>query len=176
MTTWLLFLALASAQVPFPDEEIREIRGPVPVQQVPWAPLLAGAATLLLGAGLWRALRRRHPEASPRERALAALEQARRLMGETTSRPLSIALSDIVRGYVEETTSARAAHRTTEEFLADLARGECPELDDRREALSAFLRWCDLGKYAAWTLSLQEQHAMREAALQVVCGTTGETR
>ena len=54
------------------------------------------------------------------EIALERLEDIRPLMQPATVREFSIAISDIVRQYIEAQMKITATHRTTEEFLHDL--------------------------------------------------------
>ena len=155
-------------------EDIRDIRPPI---HIPygwlWAVYLTGAmvlAGLAYAAWRWRkhgGLRRRLPY----EIALEKLEAARALMMPDEAYTFSLAVSEIVRTYIEEHFHARAAHRTTEEFLHDLLTGEYLSLSSHRPALSDFLEHCDLAKFARWQLSLPEMEAMHLSACAFVAET-----
>ena len=113
--------------------------------------------------------RRRKRIAPPHERALRALEEAG-TMFEGDPRRFSFAVSEIVRQYVEEAFRVRAAHRTTEELLADLMLDRSP-VALHRTALGEFLRYCDLAKFAGWSLSPADRMAMLVSAETFVRAT-----
>ena len=169
----------ASATTPsVTTEDIRDIRGPKHIPS-PWLwPLwLAGGAAL---AGLlyaaWRWNRRRALGAAllPYEIALARLEEARALMQPENAREFSIAVSEIVRHYIEERFQVWAARRTTEEFLHDLLEPSDALLTSHRALLGDFLRHCDLAKFARWILSNDEMETMLQSAHNFVL-ETGKT-
>ena len=107
-----------------PPEDIRDIRGPQFVAPAWLLPaLVAGGAVLALGVyGVWRWQRHRRSLRTtlPFELALQRLEDLRALMQPQSAREFSIAVSDIVRSYIEQRFDLTATHRTTEEFLRDL--------------------------------------------------------
>ena len=156
-------------------QDIRDIHGPIaiPHRRSPWwyvggAAVAAGAvAALVLYA------RRRRPVAPPHERALRALAEAgTEFAGDP--RQFSFAVSEIVRQYVEEAFRVRAAHRTTEELLADLMLDRSP-VALHRTALGEFLRYCDLAKFAGWSLSPADRAAMLASAETFVRATAVPT-
>ena len=161
-----------------PDEDIRDIRGPQ--FAVPWLfpALIAGGAALALGGyGVWR-WRRRRPRPRvllPFEAALQRLEGIRSLMQLTTAREFSIAVSDIVRGYIEQGFELTATHRTTEEFLRDLLESSNAALVRHRALLSEFLHQCDLAKFAGMSLTLQNMESLHHSACDFVRATADKT-
>ena len=142
---------------PAPDEDIRDIRGPkglLPAWLIP--ALLAGVALLLIGAYAfwrWRRWRNRPRALLPFEVALQRLEEIRRLLDPASAREFSIAVSDIVRQYIEVQFMVTATHRTTEEFLRDLLESSNTSLAAHRSLLAEFLNQCDLAKFAGVSLS-----------------------
>jgi hypothetical protein len=100
----------------------------------------------------------------PYELALERLEAARGLMQPEHAREFSIAVSEVVRNYVEERFATRAAHRTTEEFLHDCVAQTDSPLAGHRPLLGEFLHHCDLAKFARWVLSVPEMEAMLSSA------------
>jgi hypothetical protein len=156
-------------------EDIRDIRGPkfiLPPWLVP--AVIAGVVLLALGAlGLWRWLRRRRrPRALlPFEIALQRLEEMRALMQPEDAREFSIAVSDVVRRYIEERFGVTATHRTTEEFLHDLLESSHAPLARHRALLSEFLQQCDLVKFAGMSLTLQNMESLHHSARAFVLET-----
>ncbi len=157
-------------------EDIRDIRGPQFVAPAWLLPaLVAGGAVLALGAyGVWRWQRRRRPAPSrlPFEVALQRLEDLRALMRPQSAREFSIAVSDIVRSYIEQGFELTATHRTTEEFLRDLLEFPHAALAGHRALLSEFLHQCDLVKFAGMSLTLADMESLHHSACDFV-RTTG---
>jgi len=155
-------------------EDIRDIRGPQ--FAVPWLfpALVAGGAALAGGAyGVWRWRRgRRRPRIlSPFEVALQRLEGIQALMQPLSAREFSIAVSDIVRSYIEQGFKFTATHRTTEEFLRDLLESPNAALARHRALLSEFLHLCDLVKFAGISLTLQNMQSLHHSACDFVRAT-----
>ena len=160
-------------------EDIRDIRPPI---HIPygwlWAAYLAGGLAVAgLACAVWRwrkrgGLRRKLPY----EIALEQLEAARALlMTPEQAYAFSIAVSEIVRYYIEARFQARAAHRTTEEFLHDLLDERHVALSGYRPLLADFLEHCDLAKFARWKLSVPEMEAMHSSACAFVTETAKPT-
>ncbi len=153
-------------------EDIRDIRGPVPLPEPisPWVwGSLAVVAVLALAAAWWWRRRRAKPLA-PDAAALRSLEEARGLIGAGDAASFSARVSDTVRAYVEAAFSVRAPFRTTEELLQQLLRDESPVAAHRAE-LSRFLEQCDLAKYARWSHSPADMDEMLSSAQTFVRAT-----
>jgi len=154
------------------SEDIRDIRGPRPIES-PWAvPLLVIAALLVAGGGYaawrWNRRRRQNVAKPPSQLALERLEQARAFMHPTGGREFSIEVSSIVRDYIESRFLVRASHRTTDEFLHDSLQSAAPVLAAHRELLADFLQSCDLAKFGGWNLPSQNMEAMLQGARRFV--------
>jgi hypothetical protein len=155
-----------------PSNDIRDIRGlePIPSAWL-WVMGLAGGAVFAAGAyGVYRWNRQRNKSAIklPYELALERLRAARDLMRPETVREYSIAVSDIVRRYIEERFRVMATHRTTEEFLRDLLEPSNALLTAHRASLAAFLNHCDLVKFGGWRLSAPNMESMHQSARSFV--------
>jgi hypothetical protein len=152
-------------------QDIRDIHGPIAVPRArPLWPYFIGAAVVSgIAAGFILRKRRRRPPISPTERALRALVEAGAM--HTGARGFAFAVSEIVRRYVEESFAVRAAHLTTEELLADLMRDTSP-VAAHRDLLGQFLYYCDLAKYAGWSLSRTEMEAMLASSEAFVRATS----
>jgi hypothetical protein len=156
-------------------EDIRDIRGPKYILPL-WVILAALGAVALLalaGYGIWRWVkRRRKPRVLlPFEQALQSLDAIRPLMQPASAREFSIAVSDIVRGYIEQRFDVTATHRTTEEFLRDLLETAKPSLARHRALLAEFLQQCDLVKFGGMSLSLQSIESLHASARGFVLET-----
>ena len=155
----------APHQQAVPEEDIFDIRGPIHIPaSFPWAAWCAGAlAATGLGFGAW-ALLRRPRRKLPYEIALEKLAATRPLMVDENAQPFSLAISEIVRVFIEDCLLVRAAHRTTDEFLHDLVNLPDSPLTAHREMLAEFLQHCDLAKFARWSLSVPQMEAMLASA------------
>lgn len=132
---------------------LRDIQGPFEIRSL--ADILRLAALVLLLVGLlglaWWWWRRRKPTAEsekripPEDRARDRLKEALALLDQPER--FCTTVSEIIRVYLEERFGLQAPDRTTEEFLAELARSAA--LEARHKTLLAeFLTECDLVKFA----------------------------
>jgi hypothetical protein len=153
-------------------DDIRDIRGPVPLPQPvsPWVWVALAAVTALTLAAAWWWRRRRAKPLPPDVAALRSLEEARGLIGVGDAASFSSHVSETVRGYVESAFSVRAPFRTTEELLQQLLNDQSPVAAHRAE-LSEFLERCDLAKYARWSHSPDDMVAMLSSAEAFVRAT-----
>jgi hypothetical protein len=153
-------------------DDIRDIRGPKHIFPLglllAW--LAAGAVLASAGYAAWRWSRRPPP---PRklalfEIALQRIEESRTLMQPSSVREFSIAISDIVRGYIEDGFDITATHRTTEEFLHDLLDSSNKALAAHRDLLQEFLFRCDEAKFAGAGLSMPIMELLHRSARSFV--------
>jgi Domain of unknown function (DUF4381) len=157
-----------------PEEDIRDIRGPkyvLPAWVLP--AVAAGVAILaLIIYRVWRWRRSRRARILlPYERALERLEDIRTLMQPAGAREFSIAVSDIVRSYIEQRFDVAVTRRTTEEFLRDLLQTTHASLARHQSLLGDFLHQCDFVKFAGIGLTLQDMEALRQSARAFVLAT-----
>jgi hypothetical protein len=167
--------AIAPTVTTAAEQDIRDIRPPI---HIPygwlWAVYVASAlavAGLTFAAWHWH---QRHVQSSRKllyELTLEQLQAARALMEPLKGYQFSIAVSEIVRNYIEQRFRARAAHRTTEEFLHDLMTESYAALSVHRSLLAEFLEHCDLAKFARWQLSVAQMEAMYRSACAFVIET-----
>jgi len=148
-------------------EDIIDIRPPIHIATpFPWLAVSAAAISLVgIGAVAWKLLRRKRYKLAY-EIALEHLENTRPLIREFQAEPFCLAVSDIVREFIEEMLPVRAMRRTTNEFLRDLAK--LPYLDPHRDTLANFLQHCDLAKFARWSLTVPQMEAMLSSAKDFV--------
>ena len=150
-------------------EDIIDIRPPIHIATpFPW--IAVGAAALAvagISAVAWKLLRRKRGKLAY-EIALERLENARPLMREFHAEPFCLAVSDVVREFIEEVLPVRAMRHTTNEFLRDLAKLSYLQLDPHPNTLANFLQHCDLAKFARWSLSVPQMEAMLSSAKDFV--------
>jgi hypothetical protein len=160
-------------------EDIRDIRGPkylLPDWVLP--ALIAGAVLLGLAVyGVWRRRRkRRAPVLLPYELALQRLDEIRTLMRPASAREFCIAISDIIRSYIEQRFHVTATRQTTEEFLRDLLQSANAALAQHQAPLGEFLHQCDFVKFAALSLTLNNMESLRQSARAFVLETAQAER
>ncbi len=137
-----------------------------------WLTLL-GLASLVavIGAGsvlgyrAWRARRRIERQRSAYDEAVARLRELEQAgpPDETAADGWFVALSAIVRNYLEQRYEIRAPELTTEEFL-QVATAR-PELSsEHRALLTSFLERCDRVKFAGYRPDADESLATLKAA------------
>jgi hypothetical protein len=158
-----------------PKEDIRDIRGPQHLVS-PWTlpgRIAAGALIVAASYAAWRWNRRRRSgnEPLPFEVALRRLDGTRPLIAAGTAREFSIEVSDAVRDYIEKRFGVKAPHRTTDEFLRDQLLGSDKRLAGYKDLLEAFLKLCDLAKFAGWNLSAEDMELMLQKARSFVLDT-----
>ena len=165
----------SSSPVSPAGEDIRDIRQP---RHVPtpwfWVVIAAGVMSLASAAFVISRWVRNAPiiEQSPQDLALERLEEARRLMDPEHAREYCFAVSQIIRGFVEDQLCLRAPRLTTEEFLRELVEGQDRIIEAQRGLLGDFLQHCDLAKFAGWRYSLEDLGAMHASAINFVQQTS----
>jgi len=156
------------------DEDIRDIKGPVPIPAGwTWLAWTLGALAVALAAFFLvrRWLRKRRTVAAPQViipphvRARARLNAALRLLYEP--KPFCIEVSDTVRWYLEERFEYRAPERTTDEFLEELQSSPLLSLS-QKQSLADFLCRCDLVKFARYEPTELELRSLHDGALRLV--------
>jgi hypothetical protein len=168
--------AVAAAADLAPTEDIRDIRGPKGILPAWLIPAIIAAVVLLAlgGYAIWRWRQRQRPSRilEPFEIALQRLEDIRRLLEPAHVREFSIAVTDIVRQYIEAAFHVTATHRTTEEFLHDLLDTSNKSLATHRSLLAEFLNRCDMAKFAGMSLSRQIMESLHQSARSFVIETS----
>jgi hypothetical protein len=154
--------------------DIHEIAPPVDYSLVPPWVIYAGVALglAILGLIAWwirKRAQRPRPVRSPRDRALDALAQIEREMEAMTPYQFSIAVSDILRGYVTEQHQLPVTRQTSFEFLSMLAKSS-PFSEKEKSLLEDFLSRCDLIKFARYDATIHDSQRLLEEAQQFVKG------
>jgi len=163
-----------------PDELISELRDIKPAIEIPvphaaMSPYAIAAIVLLglalVAAAIWW-LRRRHRKPDPIRSALDELLATRELLENADSETYAIAISNVLRRYIEATFGCAAVRQTSEEFLAGLAGAEQGPIRAHRDALRYFLRHCDLVKFARDTLDTSQRRQLHTSAREFIEATS----
>lgn len=154
-----------------------ELAGAIEIAKpLPWGWIAAGAALVLIAAGVVVRLvrRRRPPEPTLRERLEEALRQLRLGLaaGDVTPEQGYIALTDLVRGYLEERYGIPVSTRTTPEFLAEVNGADSPLPRPERPFLREFLEAADKVKFAALTPDIELLDGAIDSAVRLVAATS----
>ncbi len=166
-----------SAQAPAPEEDIR---GPKPLVEIPvpeeppyvfWAGTGGGVLIGALAALLWKKRSRKLRLQSPREVALASLGELESTRESLAAEAFADRAAQTVRQYIAGRFGLAAPRRTTEEFLRDIAR-EGSELFGESDHLRAFLKSCDLAKFAGTHLNESQRHELLESARGFIRSTS----
>jgi hypothetical protein len=151
-------------------EEIRDIKGPVPVadaSRLLFSALIA-CVLLLIAALVFVYLKRRRkppvPVTPPETIALAELDQARSLMAQ----PLVYAerISAILRQYIESRFQIHSTRQTTQEFFSCLKNSPTIgpiDLHDPAGNLQECMEQCDIAKFAHGLPNQERMLAMDQA-------------
>jgi len=154
--------------------DIHEIAPPVDYSLVPpWIIYTAvGVGLAILGAiswWIWKRARRPKPVRSPGDRALDALHTISDQMEMLNPYQFSIAVSDILRGYVTEQYQLPVTRQTSVEFLGTLAKSSSFSAEEK-SLLQDFLERCDLIKFARYDATPDDSRRLLEEAIQFVKG------
>jgi hypothetical protein len=158
--------SLVVAQTPPATEE--DIRGPrelieIPVPENPsyfwWWVALAVIIVIVLAIIFWRWHLSRQPGASAMSKAIAALRVIEEKQTQLDDESYAAQVADVLRAYVVVAYGIAAPQRTSEEFLQECLQREimaAPSLQNLR----AFLRSCDIAKFAAGSLTAMDRQSM----------------
>jgi len=134
-----------------------------------------GAGLVALVGGAYVVLRRRRgAPLRSFEIALQELEAARRLLDAGRTHDYCVAVSQIVRRYLEAGFRIPIVHRTTEEFLAELASRVDSPLARHRARLEDFLHGCDVVKFGGAAPTPPDLESLHRGAADLVRETTAE--
>jgi hypothetical protein len=158
------------------EDEIADIRPPFFFLHS-WWPWILSALGVLAFLGLvwliwkWAARRGIMSPKTAYDLALEKLEKARALMREDDPAPYAVAVSETVRAYLGQRFHSPSDRRTTEEFLRQMQQDTSTPLAEHAELLGAFLRACDLVKFARYQPTLAELEEVQQRAVNFVTAT-----
>lgn len=164
-----------------PDDIIDDLRLLEPFHPGLWLVFIAGVILLI---GLVLFLRRRYAARinvltqaqllQAQEDALAELTKIRSLIKPGNSLAYGIAVSGIIRRYIERRFGLLAPRRSTEEFLKEAAVSDHLS-SDHRSLLDQFLSCCDFLKFARGQADVPELESLQTAATRFVSETLQST-
>jgi hypothetical protein len=139
----------------------------------PWMIFVACLLALtIIGLAIWygrKLLQKGKPVPTPRERALAALNEIEKNVERINPYQFSIRVSDILRRYVMEEFDLPMTRQTSVEFLN--AIGSAASFGDEEKALlTDFLNRCDLIKFARYEATSSDSRLLLNEARQFVKG------
>lgn len=107
---------------------------------------------------------RKTKKISPRQKALQSLASIKDSTME--SNDYIMAVSHILKGYLEDQGILPAIRQTTEEFLNTLKTSD--KISDHRDTLRKFLEQCDLIKFACGKLAPSQRDELAETARHII--------
>jgi hypothetical protein len=167
-----------SAQAPAAGEDIR---GPKALVEIPrpkeppvafLAGICGGVLLLVVAAIFWRRHSRNQRRKSPPEIALASLGELEASRETIAAEAFANRAAQTVRQYIAERFGLVAPRRTTEEFLATLAKSEGALLAGESDHLRVFLKSCDLAKFAGSSLNSTQRGELIDAARNFIRSTS----
>jgi hypothetical protein len=170
-----------SAQAP---DAAEDIRGPkalveIPVPEKPpvvlYSSIASGVLLLALAAYLWKKRVRKQQLKSPPEIALASLAELEATREAIAAEAFANRAAQTVRQYIAERFSLVAPRLTTEEFLHALAKDTASPLSAESDHLRAFLKSCDLAKFAGVNLDFNQRIELIDTARTFVRSTSRAT-
>jgi hypothetical protein len=137
--------------------------------------LVFGASlAALVGIGYFVRQRRRPRPLRSFELALQQLEAARSLLRADRANEYCVAVSGIVRRYIEAGFRIPVTQRTSEEFLGELATRVDSPLLRHRARLEDFLHCCDAAKFGGSAPTARNLESLHRSAADLVRETTAE--
>lgn len=172
---------ILSGQAPAAAEE--DIRGAKPLVEIPVPPRPPYELWLGIGGGLlllaivwfiWRHFRSKQKAKSPREIAMRALTELEVKTDTMSAEAFAYQATRCVRQYIADRFGIAAPRRTTEEFLRDLAQDETSPLAGQGDHLRAFLKSCDLAKFAGSNLDIVQRVELLQTARGFIQATSAK--
>lgn len=165
-----------------PPQDIRPIREAVTIPAPPsltaetsYLPLILWVIGSILALAAIAALilylkRRSEANRIPnlQQKAIQQLADSQKLMTPALSREYTIAVSNILRQFIEARFLLPSTRLTTPEFLQQITQDTSLDLGPYRESLEQFFNRCDFGKFSGHTLPSEEMTTLHQAALDVI--------
>ena len=148
----------------------------IPVPKEPpyalWVGIGGGVLLLAVAAILWKTHASKQRRKSPPEIALASLADLETSRETLAAEAFANRAAQTVRQYIAERFGIAAPRRTSEEFLRDLADDKNSLIGGESDHLRAFLKSCDLAKFAGSNLDSNQRGELITAARGFVRATS----
>jgi hypothetical protein len=167
-----------SAQAP---DAAEDIRGPkalveIPVPEKPpvvlYSSIAGGILLLALAAYIWKKRVRKQQLKSPPEIALASLAELEATREAIAAEAFANRAAQTVRQYIADRFRIVAPRLTTEEFLQTLAKDQSSPLAAESDHLKAFMKSCDLAKFAGSNLDSAQRVELLNTARGFIRSTS----
>ena len=173
----MILAALSQSPAQPPEQpEIRDIAPPVDIFPWPtWMVVCAIIVALAVVAGIVALILKKMrdkpkpPPPTPREVAIRELEALRPQVERQTPYDFSIAVSDVLRGYIGAQYRLHAREQTSPEFLAAISRS-VKFSENEKGLLAGFLERCDLIKFARIDATSRDSGELLGKAIAFVQG------
>lgn len=174
----LILTHTLAAQTPAPADDIR---GPKPLIEIPepekfpiglWLGIAGAGLLLALAAWLIRRKLRQQQLRTPPEIALSSLAKLETSREQLSAESFANRAADTVRSYIAGRFLIAAPKLTTEEFLRTVAGDKGTSLATESDHLRAFLKSCDLAKFAGTSLDASQRANLIKTARAFVKATT----
>ena len=173
----MLLAALNQAPPAQPEmPEIRDIAPPVDIFPYPtWMVVVAAILALAVLAAIIALIvkkmrdKPKPPPPTPREIAIRELEALRPQVERQTAYDFSIAVSDVLRGFIGRQYRLHAREQTSTEFLSAISRS-VKFSENEKSLLSGFLERCDLIKFARIDATSADSGELLGSAVDFVKG------
>ena len=137
-----------------------------------YSSIAGGALLLSVVLFLWRRHYLRRQLNSSARIALLALVELESDQEGIGAEAFAYLASKVVRQYIAERFGLAAPRRTTEEFLRDLANDKSSAIIGESDHLRAFLKSCDLAKFAGSNLDSNQRGELIAAARGFIRATS----
>lgn len=168
----------AMAQAP---EAAEDIRGPKPLVEIPepekfpvvlWVSIAGGVLLLAVLVFLWKRRSRAQKLKSPLAVAFASLAELEKTRNQLAAEAFANQAASTVRQYIADRFGIAAPRRTTEEFFRELEKDGAESVLTESDHLKAFLKSCDLAKFASSDLDTIQRDDLIQAARGFVTATS----
>lgn len=160
-------------------DDLRLLQATQPLALVWWLVIILGLVSIACLV-IWHRTRDRRLQPpsqavieEAREDALAELQKLRGSIAVKNSRPYAIAVSGVVRRYIQRRFGIRAPARATEEFLLEAKCSSRLDQNHQRN-LAQFLAACDFLKFARAYGEVAELEEIYKTAVGFVMDTQAE--
>lgn len=177
----LAAIALCERVMAQAPEAAEDIRGPKPLVEIPepekfpvvlWVSIAGGVLLLAVLVFLWKRRSRAQKLKSPLAVAFASLAELEKTRNQLAAEAFANQAASTVRQYIADRFGIAAPRRTTEEFFRELEKDGAEPVLTESDHLKAFLKSCDLAKFASSDLDTIQRDDLIQAARGFVTATS----